>query len=280
MGGDRDVRTTVLIPVWDEYASWLTQAVASVEAQNVATRILVVDNASEVAVPRARGVCVVNTGRRLTLGAARNLGLAQVDTPYVVVWDADDTMLPGTLGFLEDAIRSDTSLAAFGTAIVEQPSGRRHRWPRPWVAVLVRHSALFSLLNCVWSLYPTTGATIMRTDLMRSAGGYSDAESGDDWCLGVSLAFRGRIGWSERPGRTYRLHPRSIRARYMTVRHLLRHARVVRERIRQDPGIAGWARAALPAIMAAQYASVLAHVGLSAARSLRHALTAAVARKA
>ena len=57
----------------------------------------------------------------------------------------------------------------------------------------------------------------MRTELARTAGGYADAESGEDWCLGVSLAFRGRIGWSERPGRVYRLHPRSVWARHMTV---------------------------------------------------------------
>src|SRR5437763_8975313 len=111
--------TTVLMPVWDQYVPWLPRAVASVQEQDVATSVVVVDNASAVALPGLPGVSVVTSPRRLTLGAARNLGLAQVTTPYVVVWDADDAMLPGTLGFLERAIRADRRLAAYGSAIVE-----------------------------------------------------------------------------------------------------------------------------------------------------------------
>src|SRR4051794_40052477 len=86
MGGGSDVQTTVLIPVWDDYVKWLEQAVVSLTAQDVATRIVVVDNASEVNLPVLPGVAVVTSPRRLTVGAARNLGLGQVTTPYVVVW--------------------------------------------------------------------------------------------------------------------------------------------------------------------------------------------------
>src|SRR3954464_13438718 len=159
MGRGSDVQTTVLIPVWNDYVGWLEQAVVSLTGQNVATRIVVVDNASEVKLPELPGVCVVTSRRRLTLGAARNLGLAEVTTPYVVVWDADDTILPGTLGFLEGAMTADPRLAAYGTAIIEEPSGRRHRWPRPWITTVARRPALLALLDCIWSLYPTTGAT-------------------------------------------------------------------------------------------------------------------------
>jgi hypothetical protein len=183
-------------------------------------------------------------------------------------------MLPGTLGFLQRAMRADRRLAAYGSAIVEEPSGRRHRWPRRWVAALARFPPIFALLDCVWSLYPTTGATIMRTELARSAG-YGEAESGEDWCLGVSLAFRGRIGWSERPGRAYRLHPHSIWSRHRTVRDLLRHAKAVRERIRTDPGIAGAARTALPLIAVAQCCAVLGHLGVSATRRARRTTASA-----
>lgn len=265
-------QTTVVLTVWDEYVSTrLTEAVRSLASQGLAARIVVVDNASDVELPDLPGVAVVRSSQRLTLGAARNLGLQQVTTPYAVMWDADDVMLPGTLRYLQDSIGADPGLAAFATAIVEDPSGARHRWPRAWVASLMRAPVLFALLDCIWSLYPTTGATIMRTELVGAAAGYGDAESGEDWCLGVSLAFRGRIGWSERPGRVYHLHPRSVWARRLSARHQLHHARVLRRRIRADAGIPWWVKAALPLIQLAQYVALAGHLALEASRRSRGA---------
>jgi glycosyltransferase involved in cell wall biosynthesis len=269
--GDGDAQTTVVLAVWDEYVAGLVSvALNSLRGQDAAGPVVVVDNASTIELPELEGVEMVRSPRRLSLGAARNLGLAHVKTPYVVFWDADDEMLPGTLRFLQEAISSDPGLVAFGAAIVEDVSGSRHRWPRPWMPALARWPTLFALTDCVWSLYPSTGSTIMQTEPARGAGGYGDAESGEDWCLGVSLAFRGRIGWSERPGRIYSLDEGSVWASHMTARHQLHHARNVRLRIREDPGVAGWARSSLPLIALAQCAAIAAHVlvaGLRAARS-------------
>lgn len=267
------VKTTVVLAVWDDYVSeWLEEAVADLRAQDAATSIVVVDNASVVPLPAFPDVSVARSPRRLTRGAARDLGLAAVSTPYVVMWDVDDVMPPGTLSFLEASISSDPRLAVFATAIVELPSGVRHRWPRRWVAGLVRVPALFALLNCVWSLYPTNGGTIMRTELARSAGGYGDAESGEDWFLGVSLAFRGRVGWSERPGRAYRLHDQSNWARHATnVRYQLAHARAVRNRIRADAGLPAWLHTLLPLIALGQYAAIAVHVAATRLRLIRRA---------
>ena len=220
-------------------------------------RIVVVDNASSVAVGARPGIELVRSPRRLALGAARNLGIEHVETPYVVVWDADDLMLPGTLEHLERAMRRDPALAACGAAIVEAADGTRHRWPRRWVARLLPKPRLTALVQCVWSVFPSTGATIMRTALVRDAGGYAPTTSGDDWVLGVSLAFRGRFGWTERPGRLYRRDPQSVWARCSDAPHLRQHARDVRRRIREDRGIAPWARAALPLIAVLQHAAIV-----------------------
>jgi glycosyltransferase involved in cell wall biosynthesis len=262
--------TTVVIPVWDEYvAERLREALQSLKRQSPTPEIIVVDNASAVAVPETEGVSVVRAPRRLPLGAARNLGLAQVKTPFVVFWDADDLMVPGALGFLEKAIAAKPGLAAFGAAVIEEPSGRRHRFPRRWIARLTRAQRIFAFFNCLWSLYPTTGATIIDADLARAAGGFSDSDSGDDWCLGVSLAFRGRIGWSERPGRIYALHGSSIWARHSTVRFLLRHSQIVRNRIRTDPGIPRSVKRLLPVVALAQWWAILAHEALELGRRAR-----------
>jgi glycosyltransferase involved in cell wall biosynthesis len=259
-------RTTVVIPVWDRYVGFaLDEALPSLRAQEVQARILLVDNASDVPLPNVEGVDLVRSSQRLSLGSARNLGLSHVHTPYVVLWDADDVMPPGTLAMLESGIESDHDLAAFATAVVET-TGLRHRWPRRWVGRLMRVPALFSLLHCMWSILPTTGSTIMRTDLLRAGGGYGEDESGDDWVAGVSLVFRGRIRWSERPGRVYRVHDASVWARHMSARHQVVHAREVRDRIRADAAIPEWVRVILPLIWLGQYAAIAAHALLVAAR--------------
>ncbi len=254
-------QTTVVLAVWDEYVgAEFTEALDSLRSQDVPSEIVIVDNASTAPVPSAPGTQSIRSPRRVPLGVARNLGLAAVRTPYVVFWDADDVMLPGTLAFLEASIADDPSTAVAGAAIIEAPSGRRHRWPRRWIAPLTAIRPVFALLHSMWSLYPTTGATIIRTEWARAAGGFGTTEAGEDWCLGVSLAFRGRIRWSERPGRVYRLHDASVWARHMTYRHQVRHARVVRARMRSDPGVPAWAKAAIPLVLVGQQLALLAHV--------------------
>jgi glycosyltransferase involved in cell wall biosynthesis len=262
-----EVDTTVVMAVWDDYVGpRLDEALRSLASQDLAAPVVIVDNASDVALPDLPDATVVRSDRRLRLGAARNLGLREVATTYVVMWDADDVMLPGTLSYLQAAISADPGLSVFATAILEDRSGDRHRWPRPWVASAVRRPALFALMDCVWSMYPTTGSTIMRMDFVRGADGYADAESAEDWCLGISLAFRGRIGWSERPGRLYRLHDESVWARNMSARRQLEHARAVRRRIRRDAGVPWWAKLALPLIQLAQYAALAGHLAVDARR--------------
>lgn len=261
-------RTTVVVAVWDEYVSQLEAAIQSIQGQDSEPEIVVVDNASGVALPDLPGATIVRTHGRLSLGAARNLGLDRVQTPHVVFWDADDVILPGTLAFLEDGAASGP--AAFATAVLEEPSRARHRWPRPWVARLMRAPRMFALLDSVWSLYPTTGSTIIDAQLARAAGGFADADSGEDWCLGVSLAFRGRIAFSERPGRLYSIGDPSVWARHMTPSHLLGHARAVRGRIRTDPAIPRWVRALLPLIAIGQWSAIVAHVALDATRRIRN----------
>jgi glycosyltransferase involved in cell wall biosynthesis len=208
----------------------------------------------------------VRAPRRLSLGAARNLGLSIVDTPFVIFWDADDVMLPGALQVLETGIEAVVDRVLFGMAIRESPSGVRHRWPRRWLAKLVRFPRLLAVLHCIWSQFPTTGATIIRTDAARAGGGFADAESGEDWCLGASLAFRGRLGWTEEFGRIYRLYPESVWAQHLTVGHQREHARAVRQRLREDPGIPDWARALSPLIWLGQYTALGAHALVVAAR--------------
>ncbi len=247
----------------------LTQALNSLLEQDREVRVLVVDNAADPAVAVPAGIDTVRSEHRLTLGAARNLGLAETRTLNVMFWDADDRMLPGTIAFLEDALNQDRRRIAFGSAIVEAASGVRHRWPRPWLKHLVRLPSVLAAVDCVWSVFPTTGATLIRTEAAHRAGGFSDFDSGDDWCLGAALACSGRLGWSERPGRLYLLHSGSVWDTHATARHQLRHAAAVRARLRDSSVTPPWLRRLLPMVAVGQWTAVAAHVAVVALRGVR-----------
>jgi hypothetical protein len=69
--------------------------------------------------------------------------------------------------------------------------------------------------------------------------------------MGVSMAFRGRVTVRSEPGRIYRRHHGSLSASW-TAADALTHARLVRQRMRDDPAVPIAARRALPAIWLGQ----------------------------
>jgi glycosyltransferase involved in cell wall biosynthesis len=246
---------TIVIPAWGDYAGkHLDEALESIRDQDFAAQVIVVDNASDppLAIP---GVTVIRSEQRLSVGAARNLGLASVDTPFVMFWDADDVMLPGTVRFLREEIAAEHETVLVAAAILEGDPPIPHRWPRPWTYALARWRRSYAFAHSIWSLFPSTGASIMRSEAAR-AHGYADENSGEDWVLGVSLAFRGRIRLEPRPGRIYRQHATSLWATQSSPAQLRRNASVVRGRIRADAGIPRWARALLPVIAAGQILAI------------------------
>jgi glycosyltransferase involved in cell wall biosynthesis len=256
------------VPAWGPYAGLsLAEAVRSLCDQDLPARILVVDNASENRLPELDAVEVIRTPGRLSLGAARNFGLARVTTPYVTFWDADDLMPAGTLRFLRDRLASDPRLVAAAAGIVEDEPRIRHRWPPRFAARLARRPRMFALCHSIWSLFPTTGGTLIRAVAAKEAGGFDDADSGEDWVLGVSLTLRGRVELHERPGRIYRRLGPSIWERHSTLRHLFAHARAVRRRVRSDPAASRSTRALLPVVAILQAAVLV--VGRPVGRAVR-----------
>jgi Glycosyl transferase family 2 len=260
-------RTTVLIPVWDGYVELrFKEALASIAAQDVPVTVIVVDNASHVPLPATGAALVLRSPERISLGAARNLGLEQVQTENVIFADADDLLLPGTIKRLEQGIDSTPRLIAFAMAFVDADTGRRHRWPHPWIARLVRRPHLLALINAVWAVYPITGPVLVRTDLARAAGGHADVDNGDARCLGAALLFHGPVGWSEHPGCVYHQRPGSNLDRHQSVAALLERSALVRKHIKADPGAPSWMRGAMPLLALAQSVAVYAYVSLAAVR--------------
>jgi glycosyltransferase involved in cell wall biosynthesis len=248
-----DPSITVVIPVWDSpYVECLAQAVASVRRQDEDARIVVVDNDSTVPLPPLEGVAVIGSDTRLSTGAARNLGLRQVQTEYVVFMDADDELLEGALRDLESRLRRDPALAVAVTSILDESTGERHRNPRAFVPALARRRRLFALAECVWSLYPTQGCAMFRTAQARDAGGYADADWGEDWVLAVSLTARGAVDISPLLGYFYRTTEYSMASAPKRSSELAASAGRVRDRLRADSATPAWLRFLLPLILVLQ----------------------------
>lgn len=249
---------TVVVPAWDAYVGpELVEAVESVRRQSIRARILVVDNASEVPVPDLDGVSLVRSPVRLSVGNARNLGLEEVGTPYVVFLDADDLLMDGALEAMLALARRRPDALTWVLGIVDGATGRRHRSPRRLARVLASIPPVFAVANAIWSLLPTQGATLLRTELVRQVGGYDDSSrGGDDWPLCAALAFRGRVAFSTAPGLVYRWRPTSPGGEE-TPRTLIEANSVrVRRRLARDRGLPGWVSWVLP-ILPASHAVAL-----------------------
>jgi glycosyltransferase involved in cell wall biosynthesis len=236
---------TVVIPVWDRYAgTTLRDALASIRAQRLRPSVLVLDNASAAPIAVPDDVRVIRTEERLTIGAARNHALAHVTTPWVMLWDADDVMLPDTIADLLTRAERDPGAVVIATGILDGSTGYRHHWPRTWTRPLSRLPRAYATLHAISSLFPTTGALLRTRDVLEG-GGFADADGGDDWVAGVSLALRGRIVVSPRLGRLYRHHDDSVSAGWAGRSDIREHARLVRARLREDAATPRALRAAL-----------------------------------
>ena len=241
-------------------------ALASILDQDVPVAVVVVDNASTRPLPEMSDVQVVRSSQRVSLGAARNIGLEHTDTELVLFADADDVLLPGAISSLQRELMARRELVAAALAFIDSETGERHRWPRPWIGKLVRYPTLTALLNAVWAIYPITGPVLIRTDVARAAGGHADLDNGDARCLGAALLSRGPVGWSEQPGWVYHQRPGSNLDRFGGAAGILASARSVRARLRGDAETPRWVVSALPLIAVAQYGAVAAHLVLAALR--------------
>jgi glycosyltransferase involved in cell wall biosynthesis len=227
----------VVIPVWGDYVARLPCAVASARSQDVALEIVVVDNASTTPIPAVPGAITIRLPRRTTAGAARNVGLAAVTAPLVCFLDADDELLPGTLRRRCARLAARPGcVATVATAVawVEMTGDTVDwAWPRAPAYRLSRHRRLFALTTAFRNAYPTTGAVI-RTHVLRDAGGFADADHEEDWLPAVALAARGHVDLDASPGRRVRIGERSLYGS-ADLATMLAHRRALRRALRRDP---------------------------------------------
>lgn len=160
---------TVVIPVRNR-AELVRRTLDSLRAQTVApARVILVDNGSTDGTPdvlrQYPGALVIEEPRH-GAAAARNAGLARVNTPYVLFFDSDDYMPPRHIEEITAGLRAASlpEIAAFDMELVAL-DGKRH--PKPFrngnpMKMHLFHSIL-STQRCVIS-----------TDLARKVGGWNE----------------------------------------------------------------------------------------------------------
>jgi glycosyltransferase involved in cell wall biosynthesis len=254
VSGNEDPQVTVVVPVWDRYVSVLGEAVESVVRQAAArAAVLLIDNASTEPLPLLpAGVRVMRLPNRVSVGAARNAGLALVRTEFTLFMDADDVMLDGVLSTMLATLRDAEGISACSCGVEAwnplTGSVAALNLPSRRTRLLAKWPALYRMYAVVSNRMPTTGCVLMRTRQAMQAGGFADADYGEDWPLNVGLAFRGAIAFLPGSGRLLRVHPDSLRARPWERIDVARSFAALRGRLRADPATPWLVRRCLPLI--------------------------------
>jgi GT2 family glycosyltransferase len=168
-----DTRVTVVLITRDRRPE-LARTLGHLAALPEQPGLIVVDNGSgdgSAAYVRYRYPGATLIAARRNLGAVgRNVGLRQVTTPYVAFCDDDTWWEPGSLALAADTLDAHPDVAAVTARIVVEPSGEED----PIVPELAGSPvagrpglpgpALLSIL---------AGASVLRADAFRAAGGFS-----------------------------------------------------------------------------------------------------------
>lgn len=196
---------TIVIPVYNR-AGIVGRTLKSIETQSVRPlRVILVDNAStdgtmQVLTRWAEAVkddgitATVSSEPKRGATAARNRGLAEVETPWVMFFDSDDEMLPDHVSGYVEAINANPGTDIFmrGVKIVNldgSQSVKKARGGDPFFNHLF-HSTL------------ATQRGIVRTDIVRNAGGWyeSIARWNDlEWGLRMMLHSRKTVNIKGKP---------------------------------------------------------------------------------
>lgn len=188
---------TIVIPFYNR-ASYLRRTLDSVAAQTLRPlSVILVDNAStdrsaEIAREWMQTynrpdfqVSLISEARR-GAPAARNAGLAQVTTPYVMFFDSDDIMLAGHCASMLAALEKTPDADIVGKSIIYKPINGKSI-PGYFTTRRRFYSQIFmSILS--------TQRYIVRTDLARAVGGWNERTVGwDDYEFGLRLLLKNPV---------------------------------------------------------------------------------------
>lgn len=202
-----------VIPVWDRHVELLSRCLQAINRETLSAPVIIVDNASCVPVASTHRGRVVRLPNRQTVGAARNAGLAQVVTPFVVFADADDELFRGSLQRATALLTSNPdSCGVVGRRLVEECGHHRlGTTPSRLFLRTSRHAPRLAALLWLAAFQAYITNTLLRTSHVREAGGFPDDNFAEDWHLAARLARRGQLLAIDDPVSIYHRHPAAIR---------------------------------------------------------------------
>ena len=196
---------SVVVPAYNAEAT-LERAVRSALAQQPAADevILVDDGSTDRTAEVARGIGGVRLLTQDNQGpsAARNLGLSEVQSPWVAFLDADDWWLD------EKTAEQLTALSVHPDAVLLASDWVREPAAGGTVAIPATGERRVSELDYSRILVLNrfqTSTVIARTDVVRRLGGFDPALDGvEDWDMWLRIAREGRIVKVDAPLVVYR----------------------------------------------------------------------------
>lgn len=205
---------TAVIPVWDQHAQLLPRCLESLATEQVPIEILIIDNASTVPLEASHPARRLTLPTRHTIGAARNAGLHLITTPFVIFADADDQVAEGSVArSVELLVRKPNSPGVLGRSIVDEcgHGRRRGRTPRSRFLRASRYAPGLTPFFWLAAFQCSITSTVLRTGTVRGAGGFADADIGEDWLLAARLSRRGAFLCVTEPVRIYFRHAAAAR---------------------------------------------------------------------
>ncbi len=144
--------------------------------------------------------CPVIYVHGLTLHGARNAGLAQVETEWVVFLDADDEL---EADYVETLLAGTADLRAPAVRYVHE-NGRAHP---PYVPKVAGHTHVCTG-DCLSDGNWLVVGTMARTQLLRDVGGFEPFTWSEDWAL-WARCWKAGATIVAIPAAVYRAHVRS-----------------------------------------------------------------------
>jgi glycosyltransferase involved in cell wall biosynthesis len=207
-------RISVVIPCFNA-ADTLGMTIESALAQDHADRDVAVidDGSTDASLAIARGfepAIRVLTGTHRGVSAARNRGIAETRSDWIVFLDADDLLTPGTL-----RTRLDAAEATAADVVVcdwQECGGGDSAKKGPTKAVDMGALAIDAEIACATNFWATTAALMYRRSLVEKIGGFrGDLPVIQDARLLFDAACHGaRFVRSSHVGAHYRVLPHSL----------------------------------------------------------------------